>query len=661
MLDSIALLATSSYSLSQYRRTNLKQYLKDDYQSLCTPKTKLTDQLFGDDVVNKIKSLTEGKKMAVMVAHKPQFSNPSSTRGFGGFGGFRGFSWVVEALPGEEADVFLGRGLRGLCQVKQSQGKKVVQFKSGHKYTIRNVAELVGFLNSVCVAVPLGRLSTKVIEINKDSALNLNKGDFNAVMHLSSAALEDIDWWCVNISNSSAPVQRGSPSITLTTDASLVGWGAECLGLSTGGQWSEEELNFSNNINYLELQATLSLCSDISGILNRATEVKNEKFECKMENFQQFSMYPQCSVSGVNTYVNNTENMNMNSELCYGHVRTVSNDTNNFTHMRKRSLSNQDMHYLPDTDSLNKRLKKSTDSPQSNTSPTIEVEPPSRLEMLIIQLSTNLNTVSEKLEKRIDELETNFEQKITEKISEKVSIMIDEKLKQNIDTVREEVKSDMSGLQNKIDELEKTVKTKTIDGLTLSDITLKSVCRKEGRGSYPGVVIVEIDNSDNKSKIMKNKRKLRANRVYENVYINNDQPVESRNIQASIRTVLKELALTETFLQKDEKFTFFGNNRKTTSRNANRGSGGVGVLVKNEIYNSYTFDTLDLEFDGILWIKMRSKTDFLSLCIAICYLPPSRVVQSAGPSCIFQTLLEQVYTYELNVMPDRIPDHSLLY
>lgn len=166
--------------------------------------------------------------------------------------------------------------------------------------------------------------------------------------------------------------------------------------------------------------------------------------------------------------------------------------------------------------------------------------------------------------------------------------MIDEKLKQNIDTVREEVKSDMLGMQNKIDELEKTVKTKTIgeksesrnkiviknlnfderekeneeitknkvqtllkDGLTLSDITLKSVCRKEGRGSYPGVVIVEIDNFDNKSKIMKNKRKLRANRVYENVYINNDQPAESRNIQASIRTVLKELG-------KDKDYKFVG-------------------------------------------------------------------------------------------------------
>lgn len=42
------------------------------------------------------------------------------------------------------------------------------------------------------------------------------------------------------------------------------------------------------------------------------------------------------------------------------------------------------------------------------------------------------------------------------------------------------------------------------------------------------------------------------------------------------------LALTETFLRKDKKlnipgFTFFGNNRKTINRNANRGSGGVGV------------------------------------------------------------------------------------
>ncbi|CAC5399307.1 unnamed protein product [Mytilus coruscus] len=124
MLDSIALLATSSYSLSQYRRTNLKHYLKDDYQSLCTPKTKLTDQLFGDDVVNKIKSLTEGKKMAVMVAHKPQFSNPSSIRGFGGFGGFRGFSRGRGGTSRRGGRRFLGRGLRGFARSNSPRGKK---------------------------------------------------------------------------------------------------------------------------------------------------------------------------------------------------------------------------------------------------------------------------------------------------------------------------------------------------------------------------------------------------------------------------------------------------------------------------------------------------------------------------------------------------------
>ncbi|CAC5405659.1 unnamed protein product [Mytilus coruscus] len=65
-------------------------------------------------------------------------------------------------------------------------------------------------------------------------------------MRLSSAALEDTDWWCVNISNSSAPVQKGSPSITLTTDASLVGWGAECVvACATIARWIKTVLKLA--------------------------------------------------------------------------------------------------------------------------------------------------------------------------------------------------------------------------------------------------------------------------------------------------------------------------------------------------------------------------------------------------------------------------------
>ena len=39
----------------------------------------------------------------------------------------------------------------------------------------------------------------------------------------------------------SSPVNRGTPSVTMTTDASFVGWGAEFNGQSTGGNWSLSE------------------------------------------------------------------------------------------------------------------------------------------------------------------------------------------------------------------------------------------------------------------------------------------------------------------------------------------------------------------------------------------------------------------------------------
>jgi hypothetical protein len=65
--------------------------------------------------------------------------------------------------------------------------------------------------------------------------------------------LEDINWWKLNLHKSS-PVNRGTPSISLTTDASFVGWGAEFNGQSTGGNWSLSELETAN-INFLELQA----------------------------------------------------------------------------------------------------------------------------------------------------------------------------------------------------------------------------------------------------------------------------------------------------------------------------------------------------------------------------------------------------------------------
>ena len=45
-------------------------------------------------------------------------------------------------------------------------------------------------------------------------------------MTLSDQSYEDINWWNSNL-RSFSPVHREPPLVTLTTDASFIGWGAE--------------------------------------------------------------------------------------------------------------------------------------------------------------------------------------------------------------------------------------------------------------------------------------------------------------------------------------------------------------------------------------------------------------------------------------------------
>ena len=72
-------------------------------------------------------------------------------------------------------------------------------------------------------------------------------------MEISSLALEDIQWWIVNIPSSNYVISHGDPQITLYTDASTTGWGCDLEGTPTGGCWSSAEAQ--NHINYLEMLA----------------------------------------------------------------------------------------------------------------------------------------------------------------------------------------------------------------------------------------------------------------------------------------------------------------------------------------------------------------------------------------------------------------------
>ena len=86
--------------------------------------------------------------------------------------------------------------------------------------------------------------------------------------------------------------------------------------------------------------------------------------------------------------------------------------------------------------------------------------------------------------------------------------------------------------------------------------------------------------------------------------------------------------MSETFLIGEQEldvagFTWFGNNRKSLSKRACRGSGGVGILVRNNVLTNYDIAVLSNKFEGILFVQLIHKTSRKSIGICVCYLPPA--------------------------------------
>lgn len=133
--------------------------------------------------------------------------------------------------------------------------------------SIRAVAQVIGFLVSSFPAVEFAEMHYRHLESDKISALRANKGNFDSPMIMSAQARTELSWWITNILTASKPISRSNPDLTLTTDASMVGWGAVCIDTSTGGFWDLEEQR--HHINYLELKAVLlglkSLCATLHG------------------------------------------------------------------------------------------------------------------------------------------------------------------------------------------------------------------------------------------------------------------------------------------------------------------------------------------------------------------------------------------------------------
>ena len=99
-----------------------------------------------------------------------------------------------------------------------------------------------------------------MLQRDKNKALKENQGNWERHMRLSDGGKGDLQWWINNLSKQRGHIRVAPPSILLTTDSSLTGWGAVCqepnkAETKTQGLWSDAD--GQHHISYLELRAIM--------------------------------------------------------------------------------------------------------------------------------------------------------------------------------------------------------------------------------------------------------------------------------------------------------------------------------------------------------------------------------------------------------------------
>ena len=90
--------------------------------------------------------------------------------------------------------------------------------------------------------------------------------DLQVPVPLSHSVLHHLHWWLQEQNLSEGmPFQEARPQLTLTTDASLHGWGAFCGGETLSGVWTLEESRL--HINLLELEAVVRAVRALSALV----------------------------------------------------------------------------------------------------------------------------------------------------------------------------------------------------------------------------------------------------------------------------------------------------------------------------------------------------------------------------------------------------------
>ena len=105
--------------------------------------------------------------------------------------------------------------------------------------------------------------------------------------------------------------------------------------------------------------------------------------------------------------------------------------------------------------------------------------------------------------------------------------------------------------------------------------------------------------------------------------------VEERDMRANVINFYNPdvVCLVETWLKGGdvvgfEGYHWFGSNRGNLSRRAVRGSGGVGVMVKNSFCENWLIEIVDVTLEDVIWVKFQHEESDCVVFVAVCYIPP---------------------------------------
>ena len=169
--------------------------------------------------------------------------------------------WEKSDLTPRQVFTFLGVQFdlsQGTVAPPPEKAQKLIalvqQVLASHLISVRRLLQLIGLLNHVADYIPLGRLHLRPVQFYLNAWVKDLREEIESLIPVRpSLRLALLPWVDSRWLHSQVPLRNHPPTLTLATDASLVGWGAHCDDQLLSGRWSKTERRL--HISVLELRA----------------------------------------------------------------------------------------------------------------------------------------------------------------------------------------------------------------------------------------------------------------------------------------------------------------------------------------------------------------------------------------------------------------------